>query len=403
LLGFGAEMSLDRWMAGSGTGAGEALTQHDDERIRRELHRVLKQVPAAVCITRGPHHVIETANALYQHLVGGRELTGRTARDAFPGQESQGFVALLDRVYRTGIPHVETEVHAVWDRCGDGTLEEGFVNQIYQPLTDAEARVYGLLVHIVDVTELVRSRRLVEEHAEELTRATQSLTRINRELDQFAYVASHDLKAPLRGIGSLSQWIEDDLGDKLSGEGRKYLELLRARIHRMDALIDGLLQYSRAGRVRNRVELVDVRQLAAEILELLDPPPTVRIHIPSTAPVFETERLPLQQVLQNLLSNALKHSGRLDTSIDIAVRDDGDFYEFAVRDDGRGIPRQFHNRVWEIFQTLQPRDQVEGAGIGLALVKKNVEARGGRAWLESAESEGTTVHFSWPKRTLGEE
>jgi PAS domain S-box-containing protein len=375
----------------------------EDQRIRRELHRILMQVPAAVCITRGPTHVIESANLLYQQMTGRRDLIGRTAREAFPELATQGFFELLDQVFTTGEPHTGTEVRVVWDRTGDGSLQEGFVNHAYQPLTDQNGVVYGILLHVVDVTELVRSRRLVEGHAEDLTRATQSLTRINRELDQFAYVASHDLKAPLRGIASLAQWIEDDLGEKLSTENRKHLALLRSRIERMDALIDGLLQYSRAGRVRNRVETVDVGQLSSEVIDMLSPPPEAIIDIASGLPVLETEKLPLQQVLLNLVSNSIRHSGRPDTSVRIAAHDNGEFFEFTVQDNGAGIPRQFHNRVWEIFQTLQPRDKVEGAGIGLALVKKNVEARGGRAWLESTESEGTTVHFLWPKRIEEEE
>src|SRR5215216_230296 len=375
----------------------------EKERIRRELHRILMQVPAAVCITRGPTHVIESANLLYQQMTGGRDLIGRTPREAFPELATQGFFELLDQVFTTGEPHTGTEVRVVWDRTGDGSLEEGFVNHAYQPLTDHNGVVYGILLHVVDVTELVRSRRLVEGHAEDLTRVTQSLTRINRELDQFAYVASHDLKAPLRGIASLAQWIEDDLGEKLSTENRKHLALLRSRIERMDALIDGLLQYSRAGRVRNRVERVDVGQLSSEVIDMLSPPSEAIIDIAGGLPVFETEKLPLQQVLLNLVSNSIKHSGRPDTAVRIAAHDNGEFFEFTVQDNGAGIPHQFHNRVWEIFQTLQPRDKVEGAGIGLALVKKNVESRGGRAWLESAESQGTTVHFLWPKRTQPEE
>jgi signal transduction histidine kinase len=375
----------------------------EEERIRGELHRILIQVPAAVCITRGPTHVIESANLLYQQMTGGRDLVGRTAREAFPELATQGFFELLDQVFMTGEPHTGTEGRVVWDRTGDGSLQEGFVNHAYQPLTDQNGVVYGILLHVVDVTELVRSRRLVEGHAEDLTRATQSLTRINRELDQFAYVASHDLKAPLRGIASLAQWIEDDLGERLSTENRKHLALLRSRIERMDALIDGLLQYSRAGRVRNRVETVDVRQLSSDVIDMLHPPAEAVIDIAGGLPVFETEKLPLQQVLLNLVSNSIKHSGRPDTCVRIAARDNGEFFEFTVQDNGAGIPRQFQNRVWEIFQTLQPRDKVEGAGIGLALVKKNVEARGGRAWLESRESQGTTVHFLWPKRIEEEE
>jgi signal transduction histidine kinase len=102
-------------------------------------------------------------------------------------------------------------------------------------------------------------------------------------------------------------------------------------------------------------------------------------------------------VFLNLMGNALKHSGRSDTRVRVAVSDEGDFYRFSVADNGPGIPRQFHTKIWEIFQTLQPRDKVEGAGIGLALVRKNVESRGGRAWLESEESHGSEFHFLWPK------
>jgi light-regulated signal transduction histidine kinase (bacteriophytochrome) len=303
---------------------------------------------------------------------------------------------ILDRVYETGEAYTGNEIRHVWDR-GTGTPEEGYLNFVYQPLRDAGGAVYGIMCHLVDVTELVRSRRLIEEHANELDRVTQSLSRINRELDQFAYIASHDLKAPLRGIASLASWIEEDLGPKLGEESRQHLSLLRARVHRMETLIDGLLQYSRAGRVRNRIETVHVAVLLEEVVEMLSPPPGAAIEIGPGMPTFDTERLPLQQVFLNLIGNAIKHAHRADLKVKVAVRDAGEFVEFAIADNGPGIPRQFHSKVWEMFQTLQPRDTVEGAGIGLALVKKNVENRGGRAWLESDGSTGSTFYFLWPK------
>jgi PAS domain S-box-containing protein len=246
--------------------------------------------------------------------------------------------------------------------------------------------------------EEARLRELVEEHAEEARRAMQSLSRINRELDQFAYVASHDLKAPLRGIASLAQWISEDIGDKLGEESATHLRLLQARVHRMEALIDALLQYSRAGRLRNKVEPVDVATLLREVVEMASPPASAVIEIAPGMPTIESERLPLQQVFLNLVTNALKHSGRADTRVSIGVQNEGTFYEFTVADNGPGIPRRFQTKIWELFQTLQPRDKVEGAGIGLALVKKNVEARGGTAWVESEEGEGATFHFLWRKR-----
>lgn len=378
----------------------EQARRSEGERLSKELQRVFMQVPAAVCTTRGADHVIETANLRYQQLVGGRAVIGKTMREVFP--ESPADVTdILDRVYTSGQPYAGREARRIWDR-GTGTPEEGFLNFVYQPLTDAGGAVYGVMCHFVDVSELVQSRALIEAHADELQRLTQSLSRINRELDQFAYVASHDLKAPLRGIASLASWIEDDLGAKLGSESRQHLVLLRARVNRMETLIDGLLQYSRAGRVRNRVERVDVESLLQEVLEMLDPPREAVIRIGPGMPVFETERVPLQQVFQNLVGNALKHSGRPDVTVAVSVADAGDFYEFSVRDDGVGIPQPFHSKVWEMFQTLQPRDKVEGAGMGLALVKKNVENRGGRVRLESAAGTGATFSFLWPKEAAPE-
>jgi PAS domain S-box-containing protein len=374
----------------------EQARRSEGERLMQELQRVLMQVPAAVCTTRGPDHIIESANLLYQQLVGQRNLIGRTKREVFP-ESSDDFTEVLDRVYTSGEPYAGNEVRRVWDR-GSGALEEGFVNFVYQPLRDPSGTVYGVMCHFVDVTELVRSRGLAEAHAEELDRVTQSLSRINRELDQFAYVASHDLKAPLRGIASLASWIEDDLGPKLGDESRQHLALLRSRVTRMETLIDGLLQYSRAGRVRNRIETVDVAELLHEAIEMLTPPRQAVIEIAAGMPTLDTERVPLLQVFQNLLGNAIKHSGRPDVTIRVSVRDDGDCYEFSVSDNGVGIPPQFHSKVWEMFQTLQPRDKVEGAGLGLALVKKNVENRGGRTWLESDGRDGATFYFLWPKR-----
>lgn len=373
----------------------EQARRSEGERLSKELQRVFMQVPAAVCTTRGADHVIETANGRYHQLVGAAPVIGKTMREVFP-ESSAALTDALDRVYTSGQPHTGREERRVWERGSSGP-EEGFVNFVYQPLTDVTGAVHGVMCHFVDVTELVRSRGVIEAHAEELQRLTQSLSRINRELDQFAYVASHDLKAPLRGIASLANWIEDDLGQKLGAESRQHLVLLRSRVNRMETLIDGLLQYSRAGRVRNRVECVDVKALLHDVLEMLAPAGDVVIQIGAGMPTFDTERVPLQQVFQNLVGNALKHSGRPDVTITVSVRDAGDFYEFSVSDNGVGIPLAFHSKVWEMFQTLQPRDKVEGAGMGLALVKKNVENRGGRVSLESADGSGATFLFLWPK------
>ena len=227
-----------------------------------------------------------------------------------------------------------------------------------------------------------------------------ALERSNRELDAFAYAASHDLRAPLRGIANLAEWIQEDLA--AAGEPRPevadMLDLMRSRMLRMEALIEGILQYSRAGRVSQKIERVDTKKLVREVVDLLAPPEQVTITI-GALPTIDAPALPLQQVFMNLISNALKHSQRADAVIAVDCHEGGRVYEFCVKDNGPGIPAEFHDRVWGIFQTLAPRDKVEGTGIGLSLVKKLVEAHGGRVWLESEPGTGAAFYFAWPKQS----
>lgn len=229
-------------------------------------------------------------------------------------------------------------------------------------------------------------------------RLIQALEAKNRELDQFAYVTSHDLRAPLRGIGSLAEWIEEDLGPGLDPETKRKLDLLRGRVRRMEALIQGILDYSRAARIDGKREDVDVGRLLEDVVELLAPPSGALVRAASKLPVIHTERSALSQVLMNLVGNGLKHAGRPDVVIDVEARDAGRTWELRVSDNGSGVPEEFRERVWGIFQTLQPRDQLESTGIGLAIVRKIVESRAGRAWIESAPSGGACFVFTWPKR-----
>ena len=244
-----------------------------------------------------------------------------------------------------------------------------------------------------DITDRKRS----EAEREQLIKA---LARSNQELDQFAYVASHDLKAPLRGIANLSQWIEEDLGEKLGGENKSQMELLRGRVHRMEALIDGILQYSRAGRVKAKPEEIDTRVLVAEVIELIAPPSSLKIDVAPDLPTVRSEKVPFQQVFMNLLGNAIKHAPGSNPRVEVTWADAGPFVEFTVGDNGPGIAPQYHERIFGIFQTLEARDKVEGTGIGLSVVQKIVEAKGGRVWVESEVGKGARFKFLWPKTEI---
>ena len=246
--------------------------------------------------------------------------------------------------------------------------------------------------------QIAALEQLLEVHEQASIEQATRLEQSNRDLDQFAYVASHDLKAPLRGIANLAQWLEEDLGEKVSGESREHLTLLRGRVNRMEALIEGVLTYSRAGRLRDEIEYVDTGSLVATVVDLLAPASSVKVNVQSRLPSLLTERLPLQQVFMNLIGNAIKYGARVSPIVTVAAEERGDMAHFKVTDNGPGIAPQYHERIWQIFQTLAPRDEIEGTGIGLSVVRKLVETRGGRAWVESTVGEGSTFHFTWPLR-----
>jgi signal transduction histidine kinase len=221
----------------------------------------------------------------------------------------------------------------------------------------------------------------------------------NRELSDFAYIVSHDLKAPLRGISTLAGWLAKDSRDKLDEEGREQLDLLQSRVRRLDGLINGILSYSRAGRTREERADVNLDSVVRNIIDLLAPPEHIRIEVETPLPVIEIEPTKVQQLFQNLFSNAIKFMDKPQGLIRVRCAAAGDFWHFQVADNGPGIEEKYFGRIFELFQTLAPRDQVESTGVGLSLVKKIVESGGGRVWVESQPGYGATFHFTLPMRS----
>ncbi len=232
----------------------------------------------------------------------------------------------------------------------------------------------------------------------ELQKTKARLETANLELEQFAYVAAHDLKSPLRAIANLAEWLEEDIdAAALTDETRRYLQLLHARVHRMESLIDGLRTYSRIGRINSNAEIVHTEKIVRAVVHYLDVPEQFTLKLPPDMPVFNTYPQDLEQVFFQLISNAVKYNHLPTAQVEVAWKEEDDFYIFTVSDNGPGIEPEYHNKVFSIFQTLETRDKVESVGLGLPLVKKLVEHHGGKVNMESAVGEGVTIHFSWPK------
>jgi signal transduction histidine kinase len=248
------------------------------------------------------------------------------------------------------------------------------------------------LYKVMPVLLVVPTPSQLEREIEHRKEAEAQLHRSNEALQQFAYAASHDLRAPLRGVRQLASWIQEDDGQNLSPQSHQRLEALQRRAERLDHLLSGLLAYSELGAGAFEAEAVDTQAMVEEIADLLQAE-GVRIDA-EELPVLHTQRAPFALVFRNLLSNAVKHGGR---NVRVRAKEAGPFVRFSVEDDGPGIPREYQERVFRLFQTLRPRDEVEGSGMGLSLVKRAVEGRGGTVELESAVGEGATFSFTWPR------
>ncbi|MHB8895052.1 MAG: sensor histidine kinase [Candidatus Geothermincolia bacterium] len=237
----------------------------------------------------------------------------------------------------------------------------------------------------------------VEERTKELERLNEELVGINKELNDFAYVISHDLKAPLRGIGSLASWLATDYDDVLDSQGKEQLHLLLDRAKKMESLIESVLQYSRIGRVRESMERVDLNELVGTAITMINPPANISVTILGKLPTVECEKTRVQQVFQNLIGNAIKFIDEPVGIVTISCRDLGNFWEFAIADNGPGIDSRYFEQIFQIFQTLAPPDDKESTGIGLTLVKKIVEMHGGTVRVESEIDTGSTFFFTLPK------
>ncbi|MHC4912828.1 MAG: sensor histidine kinase, partial [Planctomycetota bacterium] len=231
-----------------------------------------------------------------------------------------------------------------------------------------------------------------------ITRDITERKQAEQELKDFAYIVSHDLKAPLRGIKTLADCLLTDYADKLDEQGKEKMDLLLKRVERMHNLIDGILQYSRVGRITEEKVRVNLDELIPDVIDMVAAPENIEITVENELPVIECEQTRITQVFENLLSNAIKYMDKPQGTIKIGCAQEDDFWKFSVADNGPGIEEQHFEKIFRIFQTLHSRDEFESTGVGLSVIKKIVEMYGGKVWVESKLGEGSTFFFTLPKQ-----
>jgi PAS domain S-box-containing protein len=351
--------------------------------------RAIFETAVDAIITIDEHGTIERMNPAAEKLFGHpeAEVHGRNVSMLMPSPHREAHDGYIRHYLTTGEKRIIGKGREV-----QGLRRDGSIFPMDLAVTEmwlGGRRMFTGLVR--DITE----RKRAEEKAQQLL---QELTSANEELTNFAYVVSHDLKAPLRGIGSLADWLAHDYADKFNDEGKEHMRLLINRVHRMGGLIDGILQYSRVGRIKEAVVPVKLDQVVAEVVDLLAPPPHIKVRVMPGMPTVAGEPTRIQQLFHNLVSNAVKYMDKPQGEIEVGWSDEGGHWRFHVRDNGPGIAERHFERIFQLFQTLAPRDRVESTGVGLALVKKIVEMYQGKVWLESELGKGSTFYFTLPKR-----
>jgi len=281
-----------------------------------------------------------------------------------------------------------------------GTLAQEF-NRMVERLTQARKK---LLEQSYSLGKAEMASRVLDEtrkRAAELEKAYRKLENANQELQNFAHVVSHDLKAPLRGIKLIATWILTDYADKFDEDGRKQMNSLSSRVEWMYKLIEGVLEYSRVGHVKEERVEVDLNKVVPEIIDAVAPPENIAITIENKLPVIECEQTRITQVFENLLSNAVKYTDKPQSQIKIGCVEEDNFWKFSVADNGPGIEEKHFERIFQIFQAVAPRNEFESTGVGLTVTKRIVELYNGKIWVESKVGEGSTFFFTLPKQEIG--
>jgi len=347
---------------------------------RERLYEVLDTLPVDICLMTPDYHVV-FANRAFRERFG--ESNGRRCYEFCCGfEEPCGFCESFEPL-KTGKPHY-------WQYAPpDGA----FTIDVYDfPFKDIDGSPLVLEMHI-DITEQIKAKREAEEYAERLKRS-------NEELQQFAYVASHDLQEPLRMVTSYIRLLGKKFGEDLPPQAKEYMSYAFDGSVRMKELIDDLLAYSRIDSRPAVLEEIDMNEKARAVIEDLH----VAIKeagaevVVNPLPMVCADRTQMKQLLTNLISNAIKFHSDKRPRVEVSAVTCGNDFVFSVEDNGIGIDPEYADKLFKMFSRLHTREEYPGTGIGLAVSKKIVERHGGRIWFESEPGEGTTFYFTVPCR-----
>ena len=411
----------------------QVLSQQRLEASQQQLLGLFEQSPVGIAIICKDNLTFRMVNPFYGYLVGRdpEQMLGKSLLEALPELAGQGFDDLLRQVIATGVPYIANEVAV--ELLRNDQLETIYIDLAYQPQRAANSeRIAGILVVATDVTQQVITRRKVEEsearyrtlsealevrvqaRTQELLTANQDLQRSNENLQQFAYIASHDLQEPLRKIQSFSSLLQIKFGQVVGQEGLSYLSRMSTAGERMSALIKDLLTYSQISTRQQAFGAIALNEVIDEVLNTLDWEIKTRqaqIQIPGLS-VVNGDKFQLEQLFQNLLSNALKFtSPEKNPHIELtcSVQDRSElpaqvrpvstatrFCEISVSDQGVGFDTKYLDRIFQVFQRLHGKDQFPGTGVGLAICQQVVENHGGAITATSTPGQGSTFSVYLP-------
>jgi len=366
----------------------------------------LDMMPVGAFIMNQNHTVLHWNSCLARWSGISKEtIVGTHLHDHFPKLKLPQYSLRINDVINGGPPAVfSSKFHNYLIPCPIGNnqyqVHQTTVTSIHD---EAEQDDYALFTiqDVTDATHQLAKFRTIKENLLkkeiDLERVLLEVKRINSELEQFAHIVSHDLKAPLRGIHNLADWILEALEDKVTDESKIHLQHMKERTLRMQVLIDAILYYSQNIGGEQKIEEVNAKALVEEIIEEINPPSSFHFDINFDMPAFHTHRTKLKQVLSNLIENAIKHHNRKDGKVEIIANGSRDTFEFIVKDDGPGIDPTYQENIFVIFQTAGKKQGVDSTGVGLAIAKKIVTENHGTIEVTSSLNTGTQFAFTWPK------